>query len=204
MLATLATATLVGLAAAAPAADKVDVLPGFEPTNFSVYSGMYCTPGPCRCRVHVQHEDLVDPTLRNCPSLQTMRAEREAPMLPSVVAVQVVRLRSLVVLGGSSTACAFNANHRRKAGAQLSIATNATCMPFVWVGKQRKHVSAPRSMEACLSFTVWLLVDSRGWSLRMGALLFLTRIGQPPPPPSCYVQVTFRCQARSSRTRTTA
>jgi hypothetical protein len=65
MLPTLATATLVGLAAAAPAADKVDVLPGFEPTNFSVYSGMYCTPGPCRCRVHVQHEDLVDPTLRN-------------------------------------------------------------------------------------------------------------------------------------------
>lgn len=32
----------VGYATAAPAADKVESIPGFKPFNFSVYSGMTC------------------------------------------------------------------------------------------------------------------------------------------------------------------
>mmetsp|Transcript_4582 Transcript_4582/g.13853 ORF Transcript_4582/g.13853 Transcript_4582/m.13853 type:complete len:495 (+) Transcript_4582:121-1605(+) len=68
---TAAAATLSAIfhvVAAAPAADKVDVLPGFQPTNFSVYSGYLLVPGPFEqnsydsLSIHYQfHESMNNP-----------------------------------------------------------------------------------------------------------------------------------------------
>eukprot|EP00038_Savillea_parva_P006509 m.164237 g.164237 ORF g.164237 m.164237 type:complete len:496 (-) comp12398_c0_seq1:137-1624(-) len=60
---------LVGYATAAPAADKVESIPGFKPFNFSVYSGYLTVPGPFKqndydsLSIHYQfHESQGNPS----------------------------------------------------------------------------------------------------------------------------------------------
>ena len=58
--------TLVACAAAAPAADLVDQVPGFDKTPFKVYSGYLTVPGPLNgydeLRIHYQfNEAQTDP-----------------------------------------------------------------------------------------------------------------------------------------------
>lgn len=49
----LAAVFATGLTIAAPAADKVAQLPGFEPTKFDVYSGYLEVPGPFKQNTYV-------------------------------------------------------------------------------------------------------------------------------------------------------
>ena len=76
------TTALLSFATAAPKADKVEVVPGFAPTKFSVYSGYLNVPGPFTqndydsLSIHYQfHESQGNPATGQwqCPTLVFVR-----------------------------------------------------------------------------------------------------------------------------------